>query len=173
LTSQIAPERVIKLVNVSGVVTGRLTPYMRWIMRPSMWMNARLSLWNQAGRQVFRHYVPSAVFYSPYFANVRSVPREIIINDTLGALSPDARHSTYRCMQTMTATDLTADLHAITLPTLILFGAQDGCVPVIEGWTAHQHIAGSTFVILKGCGHYPMVESPDAYFEVLRAFIVQ
>lgn len=73
-------------------------------------------------------------------------------------------------METMLATNLVADLHRITAPTLIIFGENDGCVPPSEGAIAHKYIAGSEFVLIPRCGHYPMVERPEAYFAAVGGF---
>jgi abhydrolase domain-containing protein 6 len=171
LASQIAPERIIKLVDVSGVVTGKLTDYMRWVMRPLIWMNCKFALCNAFGRMVFQYYRPVSLMYKPYFADIRKVPREIIIKDFRISLQPDARFTTYRCMQTMQETNLVPNLYRICAPTLIIFGEKDGCVPPEEGMIAHKYITDSEFVLIKDCGHYPMVESSEAYFRALKTFI--
>lgn len=74
-------------------------------------------------------------------------------------------------MQTMLATNLVPDLYRIRVPTLIIFGEKDGCVPPEEGVIAHAHIPDSAFVLIKECGHYPMVECAEAYFDALKTFI--
>lgn len=171
LAAQIAPQRVIRLVDVSGVTTGNLTPYMHNVMRPIMWLNWKLSLWNSLGRWVFKHRLPINILYSPYFANIRRIDNEILLRDFAQALRPDARLTHYRCMQTMMGTNLAPSLQRISVPTLILFGAQDGCVPPSEGQIASEHIPNNRFVLLQNCGHYPMVETPEAYFEALDLFL--
>jgi pimeloyl-ACP methyl ester carboxylesterase len=49
-------------------------------------------------------------------------------------------------------------IRAITMPTLILWGEEDGLIPVEAGKEFHKEIAGSTLVIYPKTGHIPMEE---------------
>ena len=44
-------------------------------------------------------------------------------------------------------------LHEITSPTLIVWGKQDALIPLSVGETMHRAIAGSSLLIVDGCGH--------------------
>lgn len=48
----------------------------------------------------------------------------------------------------------------LTMPTLILWGAEDTWIPVAQGKRLQQVLPGSNLVILNGVGHVPMEESP-------------
>lgn len=48
----------------------------------------------------------------------------------------------------------------LTMPTLILWGAEDTWIPVAQGKRLQQALPGSNLVILNGVGHVPMEESP-------------
>lgn len=62
-------------------------------------------------------------------------------------------------------------LHRITLPTLVLWGAQDRAVPIDIGRAYHAAIPASRMVSLDACGHLPHVEQPAAYLDALTGFI--
>ncbi|RLE16722.1 MAG: alpha/beta hydrolase, partial [Actinobacteria bacterium] len=50
---------------------------------------------------------------------------------------------------------------AAHLPTLIVWGDQDGMIPVEHAYAAHEAIESSQLEILEGVGHFPHVEAPD------------
>ena len=54
-------------------------------------------------------------------------------------------------------------LHRITLPTLIVWGAQDQVVPVGYAQEWQKRIPGSRVEILPDCGHAPQIEKPEAF----------
>ena len=57
------------------------------------------------------------------------------------------------------------------LPTLIVWGQQDGIIPVAHAQEAHKAMPGSRLVIFEESGHFPHVEEPARFIEVLTAFI--
>ncbi|HTN99585.1 MAG TPA: alpha/beta fold hydrolase [Microthrixaceae bacterium] len=60
---------------------------------------------------------------------------------------------------------------AAAVPTLIVWGDQDHIIPIEHGIAAHEAIPGSRFEILEGCGHFPHVEQPERFVEILEDFI--
>lgn len=99
--------------------------------------------------------------YVPDFAK-----REI-----LRGLQQSARRTTYLCMRSMRATNLLPHLEHVLAPTLVIFGKQDGVVPVAQGRLAAQHIPQAQLVLIDQCGHYPMYEQWAQYLESLQAFL--
>lgn len=64
---------------------------------------------------------------------------------------------------------LDARLGEIKKPTLIIWGKQDGLLPVTDGEKFNKGIAGSQLVIFENCGHVPQVEKAlDFNREVLK-----
>ncbi|BBZ50987.1 proline iminopeptidase-family hydrolase [Mycobacterium heidelbergense] len=61
-------------------------------------------------------------------------------------------------------------LAEITLPTLILAGRFDECVPE-HMWEMHQRIGGSRFELFESSAHMPFIEEPDRFDRVMRAFL--
>jgi pimeloyl-ACP methyl ester carboxylesterase len=60
---------------------------------------------------------------------------------------------------------------AAHLPTLIIWGDQDGIIPVEHAYAAHEAIETSRLEILEGVGHFPHVESPEVFNDVLLDFM--
>lgn len=57
------------------------------------------------------------------------------------------------------------------MPTLIVWGDADPIIPVEHGIEAHEAMPGSRLEVFEGVGHFPHVEVPDQFTEVLVDFI--
>jgi pimeloyl-ACP methyl ester carboxylesterase len=62
-------------------------------------------------------------------------------------------------------------LRRITVPTLLVWGEQDGLVPVEFGEAYRAAIAGSRLVVLDNAGHAPFDEQKDAFLRAFRQFV--
>ena len=60
---------------------------------------------------------------------------------------------------------------AARVPVMIVWGDRDGVIPVSHAITAHETIENSRLEILDGVGHFPHVESPERFVEVLLDFL--
>lgn len=60
---------------------------------------------------------------------------------------------------------------ASAMPTLIVWGDQDPIIPVSHAHAAHEAMPGSRLEIFAGAGHFPHVEEPARFVEVLTDFI--
>jgi pimeloyl-ACP methyl ester carboxylesterase len=60
---------------------------------------------------------------------------------------------------------------AAEVPTLIIWGADDSIIPVSHAHAAHEAIPGSRLELFEGVGHFPHVEAPERFVEVLRDFL--
>jgi len=57
------------------------------------------------------------------------------------------------------------------LPTMIIFGDQDRCIPVAHAHSAHNAIPGSVLHVIAGVGHQPQVQCPDTVARLVGDFI--
>ncbi|GIX47793.1 MAG: alpha/beta hydrolase [Candidatus Tectimicrobiota bacterium] len=64
-------------------------------------------------------------------------------------------------------------LYRVRLPTLIVWGAQDGVVPPAHGQAYQEAIAGSQLVVLPQCGHLPHAEQPEAFARVVLDWLAR
>lgn len=60
---------------------------------------------------------------------------------------------------------------AAHIPTLIVWGERDGIIPVSHAHAAHELVPDSRLEILDGVGHFPHVEAPEVFSEVLLDFM--
>jgi pimeloyl-ACP methyl ester carboxylesterase len=61
-------------------------------------------------------------------------------------------------------------LHRIDVPTLLIWGASDGVVPVAYAEAYRTLIPGATLVVIPEAGHLPQVEQPDLLLQHILAF---
>ena len=61
----------------------------------------------------------------------------------------------------------------IKQPTLIIWGRQDGLVPLANGERFNKDIAGSKMVVIDECGHIPNTEKPGEFNAALLKFLTE
>ena len=67
--------------------------------------------------------------------------------------------------------DLSADLHKIKAPTLLIWGELDKAVPVEQAAIFNREIKGSMLVTAKGCYHSVQVDCADTVIGAMRSFL--
>jgi 3-oxoadipate enol-lactonase len=67
--------------------------------------------------------------------------------------------------------DLSGNLRAIANRTLVMAGSEDATTPPALARALAEGIVGAKYVELKGCGHCPQIESPDAFVARLEEFL--
>ncbi|HEU4833770.1 MAG TPA: alpha/beta hydrolase [Pyrinomonadaceae bacterium] len=59
----------------------------------------------------------------------------------------------------------------IKRPTLIVWGRQDGLVPLADGERFNKDIPGSKLIVIEECGHVPNTEKPGEFNAALLKFL--
>jgi pimeloyl-ACP methyl ester carboxylesterase len=67
--------------------------------------------------------------------------------------------------------DLAKWLHRIDVPTLLIWGANDGLVPVRFGETYRRLIPSSKLVVIPEAGHAPFEEKPEKFLATITDFL--
>jgi 3-oxoadipate enol-lactonase len=75
------------------------------------------------------------------------------------------------CCHAIKALDLTDRLKAITLPTLVIVGAQDMGTPLAASQAINKQIKGSELVVLDPASHLSNLEQPEAFTKALEQFL--
>ena len=57
------------------------------------------------------------------------------------------------------------------VPTLIMWGARDRIIPVDHAYATHRAIPASRLAVIEGVGHFPHVEAPSEFAEILLDFV--
>jgi pimeloyl-ACP methyl ester carboxylesterase len=60
---------------------------------------------------------------------------------------------------------------AESLPTLLVWGERDPIIPAAHGIAAHEAMPGSGLEIFAGGGHFPHLDDPVRFVELLRDFV--
>lgn len=60
---------------------------------------------------------------------------------------------------------------AARVPTLLVWGDRDAIIPVKHAHAAHEAIASSRLEIMKDVGHFPHVDAPERFADVLLDFM--
>ena len=71
----------------------------------------------------------------------------------------------------MTTCDFRAEIAALTMPTLIIWGEQDVLVPISLGYELRNALPHAVFVPLSNSGHRPMLAQPALMSGVVLAFL--
>ncbi len=75
------------------------------------------------------------------------------------------------CCAAISNTDFFTTTASLTLPTLAIAGSEDGSTPPDLVRETAALVKGSRFELIRGAGHLPMVEKPEAFAEVLTGFL--
>lgn len=68
--------------------------------------------------------------------------------------------------------DATVRLHLIyQIPTMLVWGDADRIIPVEHAHRAHPEMPGSRLEIFERAGHFPHIDQPHRFAQVLHAFI--
>jgi 3-oxoadipate enol-lactonase len=95
----------------------------------------------------------------PDFAHWDGIMRGMAIDGWLG------------CAAAIAGADFYPTTATLTLPTLVIASDRDGSTPADLVRETADLIRGSKFQLIRGAGHFPMIEAPAAYAAVLSDFL--
>ena len=62
-------------------------------------------------------------------------------------------------------------IKTLILPTLIIWGQQDGLIPITVGEQFHHDLPNDTMIVFKDLGHTPMEEDPSNTVKAVKYFL--
>lgn len=89
----------------------------------------------------------------------------------------DTRRAFFRTLRSVIdaggqSVDATDRLYlAAHVPTLLVWGARDGIIPVAHAYTARDAVPGSRLVVFDESGHFPHCDDPERFVEALLEFV--
>jgi 2-hydroxy-6-oxonona-2,4-dienedioate hydrolase len=88
-------------------------------------------------------------------------------------ITPDSAASMLAGLQAIRRYDVRGLLPTLRMPKLLIWGEQDQVTPV-EPWRAMiKELTSAQLVVFDECGHAPMFEHPDAYFQELSCLLAE
>jgi pimeloyl-ACP methyl ester carboxylesterase len=97
-------------------------------------------------------------------------PRELL--DEYASIMSDFHPAGFRAMSRAVTPDFREALRAVSVPTLLIWGAEDSRSPVSCGEDMRQLIPGSRLAVIPQAGHVSNLEQPDRFNAVVREFIM-
>lgn len=76
-----------------------------------------------------------------------------------------------KTMVSLVNTDLRGLLPAISCPSLLIWGENDGDTPLEDAKTIEKLIPDAGLCVIKGAGHFAFCERPAQVYAILRSFI--
>lgn len=120
----------------------------------------------------------------------RILPRDVVKKSVLSVYADDSkvddalidryydltlrqgnRQALNRRLQETDSSDNRDEIKRLTVPTLILWGAQDDLIPVENAKLFHRDISNSQLKIFDNLGHVPHEEDPIATVAVVKQFL--
>lgn len=156
------PQRVEKLVLISP--DGFASPGFEYGKAPDVPLVMNLMPW-VGPRSLIRANL------APAWAHPDALPDEVLERYRDMLLAPGVRQAILdRTHQTVLA-DPSARLRSITAPTLLLWGEQDGMIPVSNAQDYLRLMPHARRIVLPGMGHVPFEENPASALAPLEAFL--
>ena len=167
------PERVERLVLVASGGLGRsVSPLLRAATLPgagvllpliaSGWVRGRAEA---AGRILsstgWRASSDTTEIWRGFTSLADADTRRAFLATTRGVIDPGG--------QTVTAHDHLP--MAIQVPTLVVWGTKDRMIPAWHATTAHEVITDSRVVLFEGAGHFPHLDQPERFAQLLSDFM--
>lgn len=167
------PERVSRLVLVSSGGLGRsVSPLLRaatlpgaeWVLPliASDWVRVRAeAVGRTLARMGWRPSPDVTEAWRGFTSLADADSRRAFLATTRSVIDPGG--------QTVTAHDHLPLVARI--PTLVVWGTRDRMIPAWHATTAHQAFPGSRVELFVGAGHFPHLDEPERFAEVLRDFL--
>ena len=167
------PERVERLVLVASGGLGRsVSPLLRAATLPgagfllpliaSGWVRGRAEA---AGRILsstgWRASSETTEIWRGFTSLADADTRRAFLATTRGVVDPGGQKVTAHDHLPM----------AIQVPTLVVWGTKDRMIPAWHATTAHEVITDSRVVLFEGAGHFPHLDHPERFAQLLSDFM--
>jgi pimeloyl-ACP methyl ester carboxylesterase len=157
---------VEKLVLIDAVANDEVLqhPILRMVAVPGV--GEALTPFLADSRALLRHRMRGTLSRT----NHDLITDERIANVLRPLMAADAHHSLLATSRNWRAKRLEMDAHLIEQPTVIIWGEDDTVVGIHNGYSLHDKILHSRFVVLRNCGHVPAEEKSEVVTELISEF---
>lgn len=167
------PERVNRLVLVSSGGLGRsVSPLLRaatlpgaeWVLPliASDWVRVRAeAVGKKLARTGWRPSADVTQAWRGFTSLADADSRRAFLATTRSVIDPGGQTVSAHHHLPMVA----------TIPTLVVWGTRDRMIPAWHATTAHQAFPGSRVELFVGAGHFPHLDEPARFAQLLRNFL--
>jgi pimeloyl-ACP methyl ester carboxylesterase/CRP-like cAMP-binding protein len=155
------PVLVERMVLLDPTITGRLSRYINLVVSPITLLE-RFGLGRLMVSAVERGFVgvTDRIMRPASFAERTGITEADYKKLRADARRPGQGRVRTECFFAMRNNDLSADLHRLDTPTLILWGAEDNTVPLRDASIVADEWPDADLRILPKAGHWPQFEAP-------------
>jgi pimeloyl-ACP methyl ester carboxylesterase len=175
IAALLAPERIENVIDVSGVVAAKLTPFVETtVFKPlKLLYGTPMGYLMESYTRIFgsRFKFAARNQFASWWYDFDSRDFDWWLIDRELANRRGIRHVWYHGMNAIEGMDLTPHLSNIKARTLVIFGDKDNVVPVSDGYLAEKFVPNSQLKIITNCGHFPMYECEQEYLEIVCDFV--
>lgn len=160
------PARIKKLVLIDSAGYPQKMPWFIWLAKAPV-------LGSVGGKLVSPRFATAQVLRKCYYNKDKITDEQIDTYAYYGSL-PGAREALIQTAQQIVSEDIeavTARYKTISVPVLIIWGAEDEVVPLSVGKQFKRDIPNSELVILPQCGHMPPEEEPGETTRTVEGFL--
>jgi pimeloyl-ACP methyl ester carboxylesterase len=160
------PARIKKLVLIDSAGYPQKMPWFIWLAKAPV-------LGSVGGKLVSPRFATAQVLRKCYYNKDKITDEQIDTYAYYGSL-PGAREALVQTAQQIVPEDIeavTARYKTISVPVLIIWGAEDEVVPLSVGKQFKRDIPNSELVILPQCGHMPPEEEPGETTRLVKEFL--
>lgn len=103
------------------------------------------------------------------FTSIADIPEEILLPQVT-AMAAAARVAWNPYFHNP---KLPTRLHRVAMPVLVIWGRQDGLIPLVHGERYCALLPNARLEVLEDCGHLPILERPADFLATVRAFLAR
>jgi pimeloyl-ACP methyl ester carboxylesterase len=171
VASELVPERVTGLVNVSGVISPGLHDFVEATTFRLVEVAYRLPALGWLSRQWRNQRWWARVQFASWFYDMNALDFDAWAIDRDTANRHDAHIIWYHGKHAIKGQDMTPLLPKITAPVLTMFGADDRVIQPGDKHIADKRIENHQLEVFENCGHFPMYEATEAYQNAVQSFM--
>ena len=160
------PARIKKLVLIDSAGYPQKMPWFIWLAKAPV-------LGSVGGQLISPRFAAARVLRKCYYHKDRITDEQIDTYAYYGSL-PGAREAVVATARQIVPEDIeavTARYQTISVPVLIIWGAEDEVVPLSVGNNFKRDIPNSELVILPECGHMPLEEEAGETNRLITQFL--
>lgn len=154
-----SPERIVKVAVIGSPIDGKS---LNWLLKLSGHRGTARVFWTAPA--LLKAFLR---LYGFYIARDGRKVGSMIVKD-VSKINVD---SFFQSIGTLRETDLRGQIDGLTLPVLGVYGPHDRIVNPDQAKMLKAHVPHSEIAWMKGSGHFPMMDEPDAFHEHINAFL--